>query len=215
MKRVNNMATKYLEAAILCTGLTVAYYAKMIPAWIQLDESNVKSSSVRDEAKTKSGILWEDVEESRQDAVNKGDSHKSEFDIVELAEISPQGDPPPNYAFWIKEPKYRCDSILKINTSKDASYVVKIVDPYNGEVIMTFYLPAGISQEIDVPSGTFEIRYTSGTEWFGDDKMFGDKGTYAKADQTFRFSDGSGYELTLYRVRNGNLHTSKIRKEDF
>lgn len=209
------MATKYLESAILCTALTVVYYTKMIPAWIKLEESNVTNLPVRDEAKTKSGISWENVEEPQHDSVGKVNSQNSGFDADKFMVVSPHGTTPPNDAFWIKEPKYRCDSILKINTSKDASYVVKIVDPYNGEVIMMFYLPAGISQEIDVPSGTFEIRYTSGTEWFGDDEMFGDKGTYAKADQTFCFSDGSGYELTLYRVRNGNLHTSKIRKEDF
>ncbi len=179
------MTTKDLGSTILYTALTVGYYIWMIPAWIHLDESKVENRNTV--------------------------SNKTEEDFI----IPDYGEPPPSHAFWIKEPIYRCDSILKINTSKDASYVVKIVDPSNGEVIMTFYLPAGISEEIDVPSGTFEIRYTSGTEWFGNNEMFGDKGTYAKADQTFRFSDGSGYELTLYRVRNGNLHTSKIRKEDF
>ncbi len=127
----------------------------------------------------------------------------------------PRGVAPPDYAFWIIKPKCQCDSILKINTSRDASYVVKIVDPYDGEVIMMFYLPMGISQEVDLPSGTFEIRYTSGTEWFGDDEMFGDDGSYAKADRLFTFKEGSGYELTLYRVSNGNLRTFRIRKEDF
>ena len=52
-------------------------------------------------------------------------------------------------------------------------------------------------------------------EWFGDDEMFGAKGSYAKADRLFSFSEGSGYELTLYRVPNGNLHTSRMKKEDF
>ena len=110
---------------------------------------------------------------------------------------------------------YQCDSVLKINTSSGASYVVKIVDSYNDEVIMMFYLPSGVSEEIDIPSGRFQIRYTSGTRWFGEDEMFGPTAAYAKADRDFTFSKGSGYELTLYRVKNGNLRTSFMRKEDF
>ncbi len=121
----------------------------------------------------------------------------------------------PDVAFYIKSPAYLCDSVLKINTSRDASYVVKVVDPHDGEVILARYFPAGVSEEIAVPSGTFEIRYTSGTRWYGNVDMFGLKANYAKAQGVFKFSEGSGYELTLYRVPHGNLRTSKMRREDF
>ena len=206
------MTTKDLASTILYTALTVGYYVWMISAWINLD------NTAKDSQKSKSSIALQGnnatIDEEIPFVEDLPDIDEENLRLT-TTRAHLNGKQPPNYAFWIKEPRYRCNSILKINTSKDASYVVKIVDPSNGEVIMTFYLPAGISEEIDVPSGTFEIRYTSGTEWFGNDEMFGDKGMYAKADQTFCFSAGSGYELTLYRVRNGNLHTSKIRKEDF
>jgi hypothetical protein len=159
----------------------------MIPAWVHLDTPTKKANE---------GLALDDL----YDTDSKSARH---------------GDVPPRYAFFLKSPIYKCNSILKVNTSIDASYVIKVVDPYDGEVIMIRYLPAGTSQEIDIPSGTFEIRYTSGTEWFGDDEMFGAKGSYAKADRLFSFSEGSGYELTLYRVPNGNLHTSRMKKEDF
>ena len=186
-----NRKIKYLVLAIAFSILTISYYVWMITAWINLDKSKVNRAN-------------------NQQSVSRAYRTVDGFTEKEIG-----GEEPPDYAFWMKEPQYRCNSVLKINTSKGASYVVKVVDPYDDEVILMCYLPAGISKEINVPSGTFEIRYTSGTRWFGSKEMFGPRSSYAKADRTFHFSEGAGYELTLYRVRNGNLHTSSIRKEDF
>ncbi len=203
------MKKKKLIWAIIASVLTISYYVWMISAWIHLDNAtkNSKGSITRQGSNVS---IDEDIP-----FVEDLPDIDEEKQSLSTTKAHLNGGQPPNYSFWIKEPQYRCDSVLKVNTSLDASYVIKIVDPNDGEVIMMCYLPSGISKEIDLPSGTFEIRYTCGTEWFGNDKMFGDKGTYAKADHTFQFSRGSGYELTLYRVRNGNLHTSKMRKEDF
>ena len=201
------MKKKYLGLAIVSSALTMAYYAWMIPAWIHSDDVVTN--------KAKSPRFVDDEDFATPDYKDRGSRQSKTFNASTFRFADLEGDTPPNYAYFIKEPIYRRDSVLKVNTSKDASYVIKIVDPYDGEVIMMCYLPAGISQEIDVPSGTFEIRYTSGTEWFGDDEMFGAKGSYAKANRLFSFSEGSGYELTLYRVPNGNLHTSRMKKEDF
>ena len=186
------MNNKYQKWAIIVSALTIIFYVWMIPAWMHPDK-------------------YKQPDKPKKEAGNKSKT----FDASTFRFDDPIGEPPPHDAFWIKEPIYRCNSVLKINTSTDASYVVKVVDPYDGEVMLMVYLPAGISQEIDIPSGTFEIRYTSGTKWFGYKEMFGSKGTYAKADRLFTFSEGSGYELTLYRVPNGNLHTSNMKKEDF
>lgn len=195
------MNKKYLTWAMIVLAMTITYYVWMIHAWINLDNTEIK-----------------------RDLTSNGhgeNNHSSPFDDFDIdaynAKINAtkHGVPPPRDAFWIMRPKYKCDSFLKINVSKEASYVVKVVDPYDGEVILMYYLPAGDSQEINIPVGTFEIRYTSGTEWFGENKMFGNKGSYAKADRLFTFGRDSGYVLTLYRVPHGNLHTSSMKKEDF
>ncbi|MCQ2390062.1 MAG: hypothetical protein MJ240_01455 [Kiritimatiellae bacterium] len=192
------MDKKYFILAVISTLLTVAYYAWMIPAWVHLDDPpRARSSKSISSQKTK----------------NVSASYYSNRDYDDRPRR--RGETPPDYAYYIQRPRYRCNSVLKINTSHDASYVIKVVDPYDGEIMMMCYLPSGTSQEIDMPSGKFEIRYTCGTEWFGDGEMFGDTASYAKAQGLFDFSEGSGYELTLYRVRNGNLRTSKMRKEDF
>ena len=209
VQREEVVKKKNLIWAVIASVLTITYYVWMILAWIHLDNT-VKKSKSSITLHDNNAMMDEDIP-----YVEDLPDIDEENQRLTTTKIHLNGEQPPNYSFWIKEPKYRCNSVLKVNTSRDASYVIKFVDPYDGEVILMCYLPSGVSQEIDLPSGTFEIRYTCGTEWFGNDKMFGDKGAYAKADHTFQFSEGSGYELTLYRVRNGNLHTSIMRKEDF
>ncbi len=206
------MKKKKLIWAIIASVFTIVYYAWMISTWIHLSNTTKEFKKSRNNGTFQDNNATTDEDIPFVEDLPDIDEEKQRRTTTK---IHLNGEQPPNYSFWIKGPKYLCDSVLKVNTSRDASYVIKIVDPNGGEVIMMCYLPSGISQEIDLPSGTFEIRYTCGTEWFGNDKMFGDKGTYAKADHTFRFSKGAGYELTLYRVSNGNLRTSKIRKEDF
>lgn len=194
------MSKKYFILAVACTIFTILYYVWMICSWVNLDTvaENKESRANKNSHKNSNQFTWEDV------------------DLENLPIIGEDlGEPPPNYAFWIKKPINQCDSVLKVNTSAGASYVVKIVDSYSAETVMMFYLSSGSSKEIEVPSGLFEIRYTSGTRWFGEDDLFGVTASYAKADRLFSFSEGSGYELTLYRVKNGNLRTSSMRKEDF
>lgn len=173
--------------ATIFTSLTIAYYSWMIPAYIHLNDPPKSKSEKSFPADT----MW--FSAAAEEAVTLNELNG----VEEL----------PDFAYYIKRPKYRCDSVLKINTSHDANYVIKVVDPYNGEVILMYYLPAGVSQEIDVPSGTFEIRWTSGEKWYGDKELFGKNASYAKAQRTFQFNEGSGYELTLFRVPHGNLYT--------
>ena len=190
----------YLVAALISTALTACYYCWLIPAWIHLDDPPKSISR-------KSNELRQTIVSKEKDSSG---GYKTAFDDHNEVRL-----PMPNEAYFIQEPQYRCASTLKINTSKDASYVIKVVDPYNNEVIEVFFLPAGVSLEVDIPIGRFEIRYTCGTKWYGEKEMFGADASYARADRYFDFSEELGHELTLYRVRDGNLSTSKMRKEDF
>jgi hypothetical protein len=123
--------------------------------------------------------------------------------------------PMPQSTYFIAYPRHKCDSVLAINTAKGASYVIKLVDVQNEEDFLTYFLPGGVRREIDVPSGDFELRYTCGTRWYGVEKLFGPNAAYVKADCVFYFREGSGYEVTLYGVKDGNLRTIAISGEDF
>jgi len=126
-----------------------------------------------------------------------------------------RGDIPPASAFFIHQPRGECSSTLKVKTSSGSSYVIKLIDVHSGQEVLSYYFPGGGSRDIEVPTGTYEIRYTSGKEWFGNEEMFGDSGYYAKAQGRFQFTRGAGYELTLYLVSHGNLRTKVIKQEDF
>ncbi|MEI6334649.1 MAG: J domain-containing protein [Methylococcaceae bacterium] len=106
---------------------------------------------------------------------------------------------------------------LKIRTSSSGGhhYFIKIVNLSNGQPIGAYFIRSGETIDIKIPLGTYEIRYASGTTWYGLDYLFGPDTTYSKADSTFNFSfDGhqySGYTIELIMQQNGNLRTSIIK----
>ena len=73
--------------------------------------------------------------------------------------------------------------------------------------------------EVEVPLGTYEVRYASGESWYGYEYLFGPGTSYSKADKTFTFkvvgNQISGFTITLYKVSHGNLHTSTISPTEF
>lgn len=108
---------------------------------------------------------------------------------------------------------------FEIKSSYGGHYLVKLVDSYSKTPVITVFVHGGLTANVDVPLGTYEVRYASGDTWYGYEHLFGPDTAYSKADQMFYFRDDgsqvSGYTITLYKVRNGNLQTSKIRKNQF
>ncbi len=96
---------------------------------------------------------------------------------------------------------------------------MKLCDYYSGKDVLSIFVHGGIDIELDVPLGTYTIKYASGTRWYGDAHLFGPETGYSKADSSFDFriigNQISGYTLTLYKVINGNLQTSSISPDDF
>jgi hypothetical protein len=84
---------------------------------------------------------------------------------------------------------------------------------------MEVFVRGGTTVEIEVPLGTYQLKYASGKNWYGTTHLFGPETAYNKADTPFRFYiEGqriSGYTVTLYRVQDGNLRTSQLNPKDF
>lgn len=108
---------------------------------------------------------------------------------------------------------------FRIETSGSAYYFVKLVDLYTDEDVLTVFVHGGRSVEIEVPLGTYTVKYAAGQSWYGDECYFGEETSYAQADSTFDFrrngSTVTGYTITLYAVPGGNLSTSRIGKDKF
>lgn len=108
---------------------------------------------------------------------------------------------------------------FEIKAAQGSHYLLKLVDAYTYAPVLTVFVRSGATVEVKVPLGTYQVRYASGDTWYGYEYLFGPDTSYSKAEQTFTFEvDGnqiSGFTITLYKVSNGNLHTSGIRPTEF
>ena len=111
------------------------------------------------------------------------------------------------------------DAPFEIRTSAGANYLLKMEHWESGRAILDVFVRGGDRVEIKVPVGTYRVKYASGKTWYGYEDLFGPRTSFSKADTSFQFKrtfDGySGYTITLYKVQNGNLSTSKIGASDF
>lgn len=103
---------------------------------------------------------------------------------------------------------------IKTSAAGGYHYFVKIVSSVTAQELGSYFIRSGEVLDIDVPTGTYEIRYATGKQWYGTNYLFGPETIYSKADSTFNFSfDGyqySGYTVELIMQQNGNLSTSGI-----
>lgn len=108
---------------------------------------------------------------------------------------------------------------FEIKASKESHHLVKLVDAYTRTPILTVFVRRGTTSTINVPLGTYEIRYASGNTWYGNKNLFGTDTTYNKADKLFAFkitkNQISGFTIILYSVPSGNLSTSPIKPTQF
>jgi hypothetical protein len=108
---------------------------------------------------------------------------------------------------------------LQIKTSSGSNYLVRLEDISSGKNIMEVFVRGGTTVDIEVPLGTYQLKYASGQTWYGPDHLFGPETAYNKADTPFQFyiedQRISGYTVTLYRVSDGNLTTSKLLPAQF
>ncbi|MBC7593310.1 MAG: hypothetical protein H7288_05130 [Kineosporiaceae bacterium] len=111
---------------------------------------------------------------------------------------------------------------LKVTVPRgSATYYVKLkeLSPRRGEVLGVIVGP-GRTLTFDVPldgdgSTVYELNYGSGTSWYGRADSFGPSGGYATADDTFKFEQGTGWEVELISQVGGNLGTSGLNYQGF
>lgn len=108
---------------------------------------------------------------------------------------------------------------FEIKTSSGASYFVKFVDVTTGANVLGIFVEGGRDLSTMVPQGRYYLKYASGHRWYGYEDYFGNDTAYSKASSTFNFrvdeEGASGYSITLYRVKNGNMRSSQITKAEF
>lgn len=108
---------------------------------------------------------------------------------------------------------------LSVVTRGNNNFCVKLKSIGGTTDILTFFVRAGETVEIDVPLGKYTLYYATGETWYGESILFGESTLYYKADDVFDFyeADGfvNGWTIELYAQVNGNLSTESIDSSEF
>ncbi len=106
-----------------------------------------------------------------------------------------------------------------ITKSSNEHYYIKLVNPVNNEFIMSIFIHANHTVMVDVPLGSYLIKYATGNKWYGEEKLFGPSTDFHKADYIFDFNlvdnQYTGYTIELFLQARGNLKTEEISRSEF
>jgi len=108
---------------------------------------------------------------------------------------------------------------FKIEGARGSHRLLKLVEWSTGSPVMTVFVRKGTTVEVEVPLGTYEVRFACGQAWYGYEHLFGPETSCRRADRLFSFEAiggrVTGFMITLYRVPFGNLPTSPISLAEF
>lgn len=108
---------------------------------------------------------------------------------------------------------------FEVRPSIGSNYLVKLYSSITNREVISVFVRGGERTRINVPLGSYQVKYASGDKWYGYEYLFGLSTNYSRAKEVFRFDfDGTqytGYTITLYQVANGNLQTESIPKSSF
>lgn len=108
---------------------------------------------------------------------------------------------------------------FKIETDTGRNYFIKLVDVNTNNTVVTVFVHENSVVEIKVPLGTYELRYATGIDWFGDEHLFGYSTSYYKADKLLEFYIKDymtmGHNIKLIKQIDGNMPTKPISKDSF
>ncbi|MGI6317325.1 MAG: hypothetical protein ACOX1J_01060 [Dethiobacteria bacterium] len=106
-----------------------------------------------------------------------------------------------------------------ITKPQDLFYFVKVVEWESKLPVLTIFIHSGQDVDILLPLGSYEIRFASGKEWYGEEHLFGPKTNYEKADEMFDFWQEErkirGYTIQLIEQHDGNLRKVRMRADEF
>lgn len=114
------------------------------------------------------------------------------------------------------KPNLYGDSPLQIKTNPGSHYWVKIVNAYNErEEVVSYFIRGGETLDVNLPMGSYVVKYAYGDTWYGREHLFGENTGYSKADEVLEFYRNQSYVIELIQQLNGNLHTTAIDESQF
>ncbi len=121
--------------------------------------------------------------------------------------------PDNGYAFYVNG-NY-VDSTVNMETSYDFDYVIEFIDANDGSMALAFFMPAGQTLQMGVPTGDYYIQYAAGVEWAGVDYLFGDDTVFYKSDSIYSFYPENDSTITLDITGGAGIPSTAITLDDF
>ncbi len=237
-QRNNNLKMAIMISCILCLLFATFYFTKKPKRNNHEDiftSSNYSNTDTSDKIEDSIASYYDDSVKAPNDSsvntpalnsenyTDKNKINESSIDdnSITKAEAEEEEDiktpiePPPHgtvrYQYTYEEPNF---TIQTQNSTYTKYFYVKITDFYTDELVQAVFIHAGQTANIYVPYGTYNVKWVSGSEWYGYSDYFLNR-TATIADDTFTFNETTGWEVYLYSVYDGNLETDTINIEDF
>jgi len=137
------------------------------------------------------------------------EEYTDETSIYEI--LTPENEPESGTVLYGEE--VYDGSELTINTSSDSACLIKLKDSEFNEVL-SFYVRANDTVTVAVPREYLYVYFASGTTWYGEEYLFGEKTSYSMDDEISDFYNYTS-EYTLYSVSNGNFQQTPIEASEF
>jgi len=125
-------------------------------------------------------------------------------------EIAPMTQPESGTVY--EDSKHHGSKLTFYAASKFNTFV-KLKDE-NGITVLSFYVRAGQSADIRVPTGNYYLYFAHGYDWYGPEAVFGTETVYEKAEEVLDFYNYT-WTYTLDVGEEGNSTVLTISEDDF
>ena len=108
---------------------------------------------------------------------------------------------------------------LEIVTPKSSTFYLKFIDADTKREVFTAFIKRGKRFYVEIPLGTYQMKYAAGDIWYGKEHYFGENTSYYLGDDLLKFfvegQTVSGLRIELILQLDGNLHTRQITGCEF
>ncbi len=92
---------------------------------------------------------------------------------------------------------------------------LKVYNSSSDELVATAWVNLNTQTDIYLPLGTYDVKYASGSDWYGETDMFGADGTYREIDETTVLDTAGGGIIWTIGTSGGNTSDSNVPRNDF
>ena len=129
---------------------------------------------------------------------------------VEIVTVEREnGNPETGSVFYRRYGNERGSLIVENGSRSDICF--RMLDRH-GLLVLIFYVRAGDSCTVRVPTGTYEFRCVTGGDWIDEENYFGEKTHYRRVLETYIFYDG---QSEIMKLTEGLPEMKTIKKKDF